>query len=508
MSEEELKQQPKEQSKEKIWNVRLSAIALIIWCIPGVALILNIFVNPIYNRINPSLPDKDLEKIEKIVDKKISTNTDLINILLFVLTALPIVGNFYFWLLYDSVVLGMGNDLQPEIKEQVEKQVNEQVDKTIRSKLLEILESDNDEIEKKFLEILNSEKFEIKDKVSKILESDNKIIELTKNMDNIQKLEQEIKYEITKCIEDSIKQHISGCIDEITKQNKEITIPEIQKALDGSIEKIREQIKQEFENKAKLADKYKDAADKLFAQGNYHDAIINYIWASLYEPDNAYFWYQLAEVHRQLKEYKSAIWFFNKVIELDQNYHRAYYYKAACHALEKQEGEAIESLKQAIILKPTDFKDKAKDYPAFDSIKDDYHRACFYGLIDDIEKAIESLKKAIVNNPENKPKARNESAFGLIKDDYHRACFYGLIDDTEKAIESLKKAIENNPEHKQKARNESAFDSIKDDYYRACFYGLIDDTEKAIESLKKAIENNPEHKQKARNESAFDSIKD
>ena len=117
-----------------------------------------------------------------------------------------------------------------------------------------------------------------------------------------------------------------------------------------------------------------------------------------------------------MKQYRSAINYYNKAIELDKEskYHTAHYYKAACHALENQEKEAIESLKKAIDLKPEDFKDKAKGYSAFESIKSNYYKACFYGLIDEKIKAQEYLQKAVEEDSSYKEKAKNESAFASI----------------------------------------------------------------------------------------------
>jgi hypothetical protein len=424
-----------EKFLEKL-GIRISALALIIWCIPGIAIISNVFSNRIDNRIGPGLPNSQLEEIEKIVDRRISTNTDLINILLFVLTALPIVGNFYFWLLYKSVRAGMIDDSTKELEKKINdlfpEELRKILDQILPERLNEILGND-EEILKRIQGLLRSNELDtdIKNKLLELLNSENddsfaKIIKQnirSEIMDEIKEIASKIDSLSTKIdnnkksIIESVKNKINNSIN--IKLNEEDIIDQIKQELKNSIEEIKQQIKQQFEDQVKSADEHKDKADNLFAQGNYLKAIIYYQWAILYDSNNPYYYYKIAEAHRQLKEHKSAISYFNKVIQLDKDqnkYHTAHYYKAACHALEKQEHESIESLKKAISLKPDEFKEKAKDYNAFNSIQNPYYKACFYALIDRTDKALEELKKAIEKNQEFKLKAKEESAFDSIKD--------------------------------------------------------------------------------------------
>ena len=83
---------------------------------------------------------------------------------------------------------------------------------------------------------------------------------------------------------------------------------------------------------------------------------------------------------------------------------------------QEQVNDAIQSLKQAISLKPDEFKEKAKDYKAFDSINSPYYKACFYALIDNTEEALKELQNAVEKNQNYKQKAKNESAFDSIRD--------------------------------------------------------------------------------------------
>lgn len=416
-----------------------SAFALIIWFIPGLALFGSILINPIYNRINPDLSDTELEKIEKIVDRKVSRNTDLVNILLFVLTALPIVGNFYFWLLYKSVRSGMVEDSLKELNPKIKEEVNDKLptelneilkeDDTIRTGVEAVLKSESldQSIKEKLLKLLDLNDCEIKDKLLEIIKHDSiqesidEIIyavimeDINKLIEKIDELSRKIDVN-KKGIIDSLKSRIES-IDK--NQNQENIVNQVQQELN----KFTQEIKQ-LKDESSRADGYKDEADDLFVQGNYNEAIISYVWASLYQQDNRYVWYKIAEAHRQLKEYKSAISYFNKVIKSDKGegedknkYPYAYFYKAICNVAEKQEHEAIESLKKAISLKPDELKVKAKEKEsAFDSIKNPYYKACFYALIDSAEEALAELEEAVNKKPEYKEKAKTESAFDSIRD--------------------------------------------------------------------------------------------
>jgi tetratricopeptide (TPR) repeat protein len=79
------------------------------------------------------------------------------------------------------------------------------------------------------------------------------------------------------------------------------------------------------------------------------------------------------------KQYKEAIESFNKTIEIEQKYHRAWYYRAECYAIIQEVDLAIKDLKQAIDLNH-EYKTKAKTNTYFDEIREDER---FKKLIED-----------------------------------------------------------------------------------------------------------------------------
>ena len=79
------------------------------------------------------------------------------------------------------------------------------------------------------------------------------------------------------------------------------------------------------------------------------------------------------------KQYKEAIESFNKTIEIEQKYHRAWYDRAECYAIIQEVDLAIKDLKQAIDLNH-EYKTKAKTNTYFDEIREDER---FKKLIED-----------------------------------------------------------------------------------------------------------------------------
>jgi tetratricopeptide (TPR) repeat protein len=79
------------------------------------------------------------------------------------------------------------------------------------------------------------------------------------------------------------------------------------------------------------------------------------------------------------KQYKEAIESFNKTIEIEQKYHRAWYDRAECYAIIQEVDLAIKDLKQAIDLNH-EYKTKAKTNNYFEKIRENEQ---FKKLIED-----------------------------------------------------------------------------------------------------------------------------
>lgn len=78
------------------------------------------------------------------------------------------------------------------------------------------------------------------------------------------------------------------------------------------------------------------------------------------------------------KDYNQAIRYFEKAIEINNEYAQAYFNKGSAHSLMGHIDEAINALKKAIEIEPEKFIEKAKADPDFDGIREN---AQFIGLI-------------------------------------------------------------------------------------------------------------------------------
>jgi tetratricopeptide (TPR) repeat protein len=69
----------------------------------------------------------------------------------------------------------------------------------------------------------------------------------------------------------------------------------------------------------------------------------------------------------KLERDADAIASFDRALEIDSDYARAYYDKATCYALQGQARRAVESLERAIALNPR-YREEARTDPDFDAI--------------------------------------------------------------------------------------------------------------------------------------------
>ncbi len=152
---------------------------------------------------------------------------------------------------------------------------------------------------------------------------------------------------------------------------------------------------------------------------------------------------------------ETAIEYYNKAIELNPEYTKAYYNRGVVYNNITEYKKAISDYNKAIELNP-------EDATAYNN------RGIAYDDIKDYEKAINDYTKAIELNPENATAYNN------------RGITYRHIKDYKKAISDYTKAIELNPEHADAYNN------------RGIAYKNIKDYERAISDYNKAIELSPE----------------
>lgn len=237
-----------------------------------------------------------------------------------------------------------------------------------------------------------------------------------------------------------------------------------------------------------------DKIDTLFSIADLHSEMGNYQKAKLVyeniinlEPENSGAWYGLAYSNELAGgDIESTLNAYEKAIKYDNEYKEAYYYASIIYGDRNNYKKAMEYLKKVIELNPEDFiayndlgsiYETLNDYKKAEfylkksiSINENYHLSHFnlgvvykaMGMYDD---AIREYKKA--------------SELQINRNPYlNMSALYIEINELEKAMEILTEGVE----------------KIKDHilyYNRACIYRKMGNLEKALEDFKKAKEIDP-----------------
>jgi tetratricopeptide (TPR) repeat protein len=78
------------------------------------------------------------------------------------------------------------------------------------------------------------------------------------------------------------------------------------------------------DKKAEAHKLVKSGIIKLY-QSNYSEALDDFTKAAEYDPENPEIWYNIGNVHMNLKDYQKAIEYYNKAIGIKEDYADAYY---------------------------------------------------------------------------------------------------------------------------------------------------------------------------------------
>jgi TolB-like protein/Flp pilus assembly protein TadD len=173
------------------------------------------------------------------------------------------------------------------------------------------------------------------------------------------------------------------------------------------------------------------------------EALIAAEKAISFDPDNFFAYWVRGRLYRVMDRDAEAVFDFNKVLELNEDFHSPY-------------GDlqmAYETLQDEINLQDT-IKRAALFYPSYLLRHPDDSRAHqFYAFtlkrLGRLEEAKKEMHKGIEQNP-NDP---------IIT--YNAACFYALLDDKIASIENLKKAINSGFENYDYLKHDPDFNSLQ-----------------------------------------------
>jgi tetratricopeptide (TPR) repeat protein len=102
---------------------------------------------------------------------------------------------------------------------------------------------------------------------------------------------------------------------------------------------------------------------------NYEEAVKSYDEAIAIQSNKHEAWINRGIALTKLQRYKEALASYNQAITIQPNLHQAYYNKACNYALQNNLELAIENLKKAMQLVPQKYQNLAKSDTDFDKIR-------------------------------------------------------------------------------------------------------------------------------------------
>jgi tetratricopeptide (TPR) repeat protein len=323
------------------------------------------------------LVEQDMERsiavraqIQAEVDRAFNHTTTLLNVLIAVLTCLPVLAAIGIWFIRRSVLNQIVAETKKQLRDEVEKQLEAEVIAELKSQL-----KSQAEVFQTKIENLEAE-FQVQLSQLKNLFSDT------------QKQKDQIIQELAQITPSPIR---------------EVGTPETQQKIQFLTQQL-ERLKSANAQLAFTANDYVEQGKALYFENRYEEAIACYDKALQTEPENAKAWFSRGAALVKLQKWEEALvaydraiaiksdfpeaWFgrgtvltkqsnlqaaiaaFDQAIQINPELVLAWFGKARCYALQNQPEPALENLQQAIRLSPDRSKSAAKNDAAFDAIRD------------------------------------------------------------------------------------------------------------------------------------------
>lgn len=316
--------------------------------------------------------------IQSEVDRAFDSSTDLINILLTVLTLLPIFAAIGLLLLRRSVINQIVSETRKQLREEVERQLTEEV----TSELAQQAKQFNQEIE--------TLKCGFIDQIS-----------------NLQSL---------------FKEQIVQAIDNLTPSpsQQDTVSPEVKRRIQELTEQLNA-LKSAAPELLLTADDHATEGEAFYFEGRYEDALKSYDKALQLQPNNPTVWINRAITLRRLQRCEEAIASHDKALELAPNSTRAWYTKGYTLRSFQRYETALACYEHTLKLDPNAFRtwdncgsvlkemgryeEAIASYDRAVKISPHYanawnHKARCYAQWGKVELAIECLQKSIELRPE------------------------------------------------------------------------------------------------------------
>lgn len=318
------------------------------------------------------LVERDLERsltiraqIQNEVDRAFEHTTTLLNVMLAVLTCLPVLSAIGIWFIRRSVINQIVAETKRELREEVEKQLEAEVAAELKEQA---------EAFQKKIETLESE-FQAQ------------LAQMKHLFSNTQKEKDQIIQELAQItpspFRDSASPEIHQKIQALTQQLDRLKATNTQLSFSAN-DYIEQGKALYFESRFEEAIACYDKALKAepnnpkawFSRGatlvklqQFEEALAAYDKATQLKPDFAEAWFGRATLLAKQQQFTAAIAAYEQATTLKPDLFLAWLGKARCHALQNQPDAALTNLAQALQLNRDRTQDAAKTDAAFDTLR-------------------------------------------------------------------------------------------------------------------------------------------
>ncbi|NEQ81389.1 MAG: tetratricopeptide repeat protein [Moorea sp. SIO2I5] len=341
-------------------------------------------------------------QIQSEVHRTFDWTINLLNLLITVLIAIPIVTSLAVLLLRRSIINQLVSETQKQFQEEAEQKIKEQIDAEVTTELKRQVEAFKQE-----LETLKSDLFS-----------------------QLQHLVVAAQHE---------KEQIFNEISRITPSiiQEEFVAPEVQQKLE-ELTKQLESLKSANPQLYLTVDDYINQGHALWIENRYEDAIASYEKALQLQPDSDVAWSGKGQALQRLKRYEESLATHAEAIKINPNNFRSWFGQGYTLRYMEHYEEALISYDQVIQLNP-DF------HHAWN------HRAYALIKLGRYQEAWDSLERV------RQVKSNSSNLY------YNEACYYALNGEIDSAIASLKQAMSLNDRLKSIINIDADFDMIKDE---------------------------------------------
>jgi len=302
------------------------------------------------------LVEEDLEKsivirgqIQQEVDRAFSHTTALLNVLIAVLTFLPVLSAVAIWFIRRSVINQIISGTKQQIKEEVEQQLEIEITTELKQRT-ELFKQEIEQLKAEFTDQLSQLK-------SLFLDA--------------QKEKDKIIQELSQITPSPIRESAS---------------PETQQKIQALTQQL-ERLKSIHTPLSFTADDYIEQGKALYFAGRYEEATALHEKALQMEADNPKAWFSRGAALVKLQRFEEAIAAYDQVIQLKPEFSEAWFGKGTALAKMQRIEEAIAAYEKVTLLKPDFYLAR-------------FGKARCHIMQGDLEAALDDLRRAIELNPE------------------------------------------------------------------------------------------------------------